>query len=135
MDPSRASRTAVTVRRLGSVPGRASPGLGIPGIQVSVDVLLADPVAAADAYGRQVPLVDESVDGHLGHTHQLGDLVHGHETSLTERSLGHAERIVTDTTVPRKAHRARSTTPVPPRPWQNRPAMGGSLYLGTSGFA
>src|SRR5919109_4967672 len=101
MDPSRASRTAITVRRLGSVPGRASPGLGIPGVQVAVHVLLADAVAAADAHGGKLSLIDQSVYGHLGHAHQLGDLVHGHESSLTERPLGHAGRIVAETVPPR----------------------------------
>jgi uncharacterized protein YecE (DUF72 family) len=60
-------------------------------------------------------LVDQH--GHVGHPLEPGDLVHGHETSLTEGSLGHVARIV--------APRSR---------WENRDVTG-TLYLGTSGFA
>jgi uncharacterized protein YecE (DUF72 family) len=89
-----------------------------------VHVLLPDPVTAPDTHGRQIPLVDEAVHGHLGHPHQLSDLVDGRESSLSE-TLSHRWAIVAD---------AR---------WRDTAASGGAtiggvagtLFVGTSGFA
>ena len=49
--------------------------------EVLVHILLEDPERAAHAYGGKLAVVDQAVDGHLGHPHHRRDLGHRQETA------------------------------------------------------
>ena len=57
--------------------------------EVLVDVFLADAERAPDAYGGQFPVVDQSVDGHLGDAHHRSHLGDGQELHLGDVVGGH----------------------------------------------
>src|ERR1035437_5541881 len=60
------------------------PHEGIP--QVLVDSLLRNPERATDPDRLNLTRVNETVDGHLGHPHDRGDLAHGQEPDITKGS-------------------------------------------------
>src|SRR6266480_6873574 len=60
-------------------------GLRVPRLQIGVDVDVAHPERAPDANRRQVPRLDQAVDRHGGHPHQLGDFLHCQEARFGER--------------------------------------------------
>ena len=61
-----------------SLAGR-SAGLGVLLGQVVVDIVLANPVGAADPRGGQLPSLDQPVHRHVGHPKLIGYLSHGYE--------------------------------------------------------
>ena len=68
----------------------ASSGVEETAPEVLVHVFLADPEGAADAYGGELSVVDQSIDGHLGDAHHRGHLGHGQELHLGDVVRGHS---------------------------------------------
>src|SRR5215218_4946820 len=64
-----------------------SGGLDVGLVEVVVHGLLGHPEGPADPHGGQRARVDESVDGHLGHPHERGDLGDGEERDLRQRTF------------------------------------------------
>src|SRR5690349_4694316 len=69
----------------GAAGAARSTGLGVPGLEVGVDVDVADPERPAHAHGGELARLDQAVDRHRRDAHELGDLLHGQEAGLGER--------------------------------------------------
>ena len=74
-------------QRVGS--GGTSAGVEETALEVVVDVFLAHPEGATDAYGGELPVVHESVDRHLGNAHYRGHFGNGQELHLGDVVRGH----------------------------------------------
>ena len=65
-----------------------SGGLDEGVAQVVMYGLLWDSEGTSNADGRQLAVVDQTVDRHLGNTHDRGDLGNGQKANFTKRPLG-----------------------------------------------
>ena len=65
-----------------------SGGLDEGVAQVVMYGLLGDPEGTSDADGRQLTVMDQTVDRHLGNTHNRGNLGNGQKANFTKCPLG-----------------------------------------------
>ena len=87
--------------------GNESGDVDVGIAQIILNCLLWHPEGSSDSHCRELAMVNEAIDRHLGNSHQRCDLGHSKETDLAQRTVSACRHFP-----PNFLLRSRTSTPV-----------------------